>query len=72
MKLHPRHDLTTSAEIDIKTAVTDAIGRHPGLSHAELQHIFLGIALSWNKYAIRDEREADALEATEVHGDSEE
>ncbi len=59
MKLHPRHDLTTAADIDIKTAVTEAIARHPDLSHAELQHIFLGIALSWNKFAIRDEREAE-------------
>lgn len=59
MKLHPRHDLTTAADIDISMAVTKAIGRHPGLSHAELQHIFLGIALSWNKFAIRVEREAE-------------
>ncbi len=69
MKLHPRHDLTTAAEIDIKTAVTKAIGRHK-ITHAELQHIFLQIALSWNKYAIRDEREADALEKTGSHGEA--
>ncbi len=59
MKLHPRHDLTTKAEIDMQFAVNKVVGRHPDLSHAELQHIFLGIALSWNKYAIRDEREAE-------------
>ncbi len=65
MKLHARHHIVTAAEIDIKTAVTEAIGRHKDITHAELQHIFLGIALSWNKYAIRDEREAEKTGAHE-------
>lgn len=68
MKLHPRHDIVTLAEIDIKKSVCDAIGRHEDLTHAELQGIFLAVAASWNKFAIRDEREADRLEKTGAHG----
>jgi len=58
MTLHPRHDLVTKADIDIKTAVTEAVGRHQ-ITHAELTGILAGILLAWNKYAIRDEREEE-------------
>jgi hypothetical protein len=46
---------------EMATAVVEVIGKHPDLSHAELQHIFLQIALSWNRHAIRDEREAATI-----------
>lgn len=58
MKLHPRHWLVVEAKLDIQGAVNEAISRHMTLTHAELTHILLDTAMGWNKYAIRDEREA--------------
>lgn len=69
MKLHPRHELTTKARIDIQESVCAAVSRHMDLTHAELTDILLAITSSWNGYAIRDEREADELERTGNHGE---
>jgi len=55
MKLHPRHEPTTKAGIDIQVAVNEAV-REYDLTHNELTQILAQIILSWNKYAIRDER----------------
>lgn len=60
LTLHPRHDLTTRAKIDIQEAVTDAISRHPEVTSAELIYILLAVTTRWNIFAIRDEREEDA------------
>lgn len=67
MRLHPRHDLVTRAQIDIQQSVTAAVSRHSDVTCAELTDILLGIATYWNSCAIRDEREADSLEATGAH-----
>lgn len=56
MKLHPRHDLTTKAKIDIQESIATAVGRHPDITHAELHHILAGIVLAWSIFAVRDER----------------
>lgn len=64
MTLHPRHAIVTKAEIDMKQAACAVISRHPHITHAELMGIFISIMASWNKYAVRDEREPHALGKT--------
>jgi hypothetical protein len=56
MKLHPRHFIVSAAKIDIDKSVCDAVGRHD-LTHAELTSILADLVASWNRYAIRAERE---------------
>lgn len=66
MTLHSRHDLVTKAEIDMKQSACAVISRHPLITHAELMGIFISVMASWNKYAVRDEREAEKPEVEET------
>lgn len=59
MQLHPRRILTAKAGNDIQEAVTAAVAKNQGLTHAELTMILAEILLQWNKYAIKDEREEE-------------
>lgn len=59
MKLSARHSIVEKARIDIQEAVTASVGKNAELTHAELNHILLQIALSWSTWAIKDERGAD-------------
>ena len=60
MKVHPRTWIVQQASIRINTAVTEAIAQSAAdqLTHTELTGILGQILLDWNRYAIRDEREA--------------
>lgn len=59
MKVSERTWIVQQASVDISSAVTAAVSKHPTLTHAELTGILGGILLQWNKYAIRDERGVD-------------
>jgi hypothetical protein len=56
MKPHPREFPVQLAHNDIATVVTEAIGRHKGLTFLELLAILNQIAASWIKIAIQEER----------------
>lgn len=56
MKANPRAFHIQNIQSKMASAVNEVVMQNKDLTHAELQHILLQIALSWNKYAIRDER----------------
>ena len=56
MRLHPRHDQVTKADLQIKQAVTFAVKQHE-LTYGELVGILAGVISSWAKFQVRDERE---------------
>lgn len=58
MKLHERHDPTTTAKLEIETGVISAIEKH-GLTHLEVIQILAGLTQIQCKYAIRGERHGD-------------
>jgi hypothetical protein len=58
MRLHPRHDAVTAADLEIRQAITAAVEKHK-LTFAELTMI-LANSLAWDaKYEIRSERADD-------------
>jgi predicted transcriptional regulator len=57
-RLHPRHGLVERASIDLQESVVGVVQRH-SLTHAELQNILIRVMASWNKWAVRDEREEE-------------
>jgi hypothetical protein len=56
MRMHEREIPVQKAHNDMAIVVTEAIGRHPGLTYLELLAILNQVAASWIKIAIRDER----------------
>ncbi len=56
MDLISREFSVQKAHNDMAIVVTEAIGRHPGLTYLELLAILNQVAASWIKIAIRDER----------------
>lgn len=55
MKIHPRHDPVTKADIAIREAVAQA-AKENGLNFAELVMILANIISGWSKFEIREER----------------
>lgn len=53
--LHKRHAIVTQAHLALADFMIKLIKKHD-LTHAELNEILLSEALSWNKYAKRQER----------------
>lgn len=57
--LPPARHRRCQATMRANKVITEQIALHPGVTHAELTSILLGIMQQWNKYAIRDERDED-------------
>ena len=57
MKLHPRHQPMTRAELDIRDAIGKAVQDH-NLTFAELWHVLSMASASWAKGAIKEERKS--------------
>ena len=57
MKMHPRHEITVKAKLEISEAVTNAIGKHH-LTYPEIFSILGQVFCEWAKWALKDEREA--------------
>lgn len=55
MTLHPRHNQTARASIDINKAVCEAAGKH-GLTFAELVNILAAVLASWSRSVVKEER----------------
>ncbi len=55
MKLHPRHEPTTLARIELSEAVSTIIGKHK-LTYPELFDMLADVLKSWTKNAVKDER----------------
>ena len=53
--IHPRHFPVEKAYLDIDSAVTEAMSKHPDLTYMELLSILNRITASWVKYGIKDE-----------------
>jgi hypothetical protein len=62
MKIHPRHFPVEKAYLDIDSAVSAAMAKHPDLTYLELLSIFNRIMASWIKWGIKDERKEDENE----------
>lgn len=57
MKMHPRHDSYVKARIELQEALTNAIGKHQ-LTYPEIFGILGELLQTWDKWALKDEREA--------------
>jgi hypothetical protein len=58
MRLHPRHEITERAKIDLGGQISDWLGRHD-LTWAEAIRILAYELASLTKYLIREERHPD-------------
>lgn len=60
MRVHIREQLVSSADIDLRTVISDWANRHPDLTSAEFLKVLFGVchdrAQSLLKYVIREER----------------
>lgn len=63
MKLHPREEIVTKADLDLQVALTEWGKNHPELTSAEFLKVLLGVchdrAQSLLKIVIRIERHGD-------------
>ena len=57
--IHPRHWIVEKAYLDIDSAVSEAMAKHPDLTYMELLSIFNRITASWIRWGIKDERKED-------------
>lgn len=77
MTLHPRHELTTRANVDLDRHLNDWLETHSGLTWLEALRIIHHAYASWLNYALRQERHPsdperkadEAPDETESQGD---
>jgi hypothetical protein len=58
VKVHERYFIVQNAKLKLSEFLISLI-RQEKLTYAEVNHILLEEAMSWNKYAIREERHGD-------------
>ena len=58
MKVHERTPAVTKVRLEISEFICKLMEREP-LTHVELNQVLLEEAISWNKFALREERHPD-------------